>query len=383
LEELLERLDDDDIDGRVRALCWLSFITVFSGDIDRSRRLRDDVVPLARAASADLSGLIFALLILFQPSTRTRATILDSLARLRDWIDQDDAGDAEQRGRDLSQAFYGSLVLGDGDEVRRCHSEMGDLLVGFPHPLLEDAHALHSIMLAAAAGEPHELEQHVVEFATAATRHGRPDEASLYATVGSIGLAWERDGMGVLVDIAVAMTQADNPTPAAWSVAASALSHAGRTAEAVAMIDEQFARGMPDIVDDASWPVAVAYWIDAAVSTRRLALSRDLYERLLPLAGTHLVTGGFYGGSVALHLGRLASVLELPDATAWFKQALDEHVVLDGPAWIARTHLNWAEHLAAVGNRESAHHHAQLALDTIADRDFRVTAQRARALLSS
>jgi hypothetical protein len=241
---------------------------------------------------------------------------------------------------------------------------------------------LWAMIAAAAVGEPAEVEAHAFEFAVASTRHGRPDEASLYSTVGLIGVAWERDGMGVLVDIALAMTQGENPTPAAWSVAASALSNAGRTAEAVAMIDEQLALGLPDLVDDASWPVAVTYWTDAAASTGHVALSRDLYDRLLPLAGTHLVTGGFYGGSVALHLGRLASVLELPEAIGWFEQALAEHVVLDGPAWIARTHLNWAEHLSVTFDSDGARHHAQLALDTIGDRDFRVTAQRARALVN-
>jgi hypothetical protein len=95
------------------------------------------------------------------------------------------------------------------------------------------------------------------------------------------------------------------------------------------------------------------------------------------------MTGGFYGGSVALHLGRLAGVLELPETTDWFEQALAEHVVLDGPAWIARTHLNWAEHLSATGDDVGARQHAQLALDTIGERGYRVTAQRAGSLLAA
>ncbi len=381
LEEMLERVDSADVDLRVRVLCSLAYFTVFSGDLARSRTLIDEVARLAPLAGPDVFHWVFVTLILAQPTSRTRANALQMFAGLQDWIDRSDDDTVEERARGCSLACHASALLGDGVRLRHYLATMRELLVDYPHPFLQDALLLQSIAAALALGEPNEVEGHVFNFAVASTRHGRPDEAALYATVGSIGLAWERDGMETLVDLAVAMTQEANPTPAANSVAVSALTHAGRRAEAVAMIDEQLALGLPDVIGDASWPVAMAYWTDAAASNRHVALSSDLYERLRPLAGTHLMTGGFYGGSIALHLGRLASVLDLPETTEWFEQALAEHEVLDGPAWIARTHLNWAEHLCVAGDEAGARQHAQLALDTIGDRGYRVAAERARSIL--
>lgn len=383
LEEMLDLVDTTDVDLRVSVLAWLAFATVFSGDLDRSRELRQEVARLVPVASPDAVVLLFRLLILGQPATRTRADAVEMLTRLQAWIDDLPVGAVAARVRAMLPAFYGSVLLGEGEGLRRRHTTTGQLLVDFPHPLLQDVHALHSIMLAMAVGEPDEVERLVVELAVASTRHGRPDEAALYSTVGLVGVAWERDGMETLVDIALAMSQQVIPVSGAVSVAASALSHAGRHDEAVATIDEQLSAGLPDLIEDVSWPFAMAYWTDAAASSQHVALSHHLYQRLRPLAGTHLMTGGFYGGSVALHLGRLASVLELPETTDWFEQALAEHVVLDGPAWIARTHLNWAEHLSVTGNNAGARQHAQLALDAIGERDYRVTAQRARSILTA
>lgn len=50
---------------------------------------------------------------------------------------------------------------------------------------------------------------------------------------------------------------------------------------------------------------------------------------------------------------------------------------------MARTHLNWAEHLSVTGDDAGARQHAQLALDTIGERDNRVIARRARSMLAA
>lgn len=103
----------------------------------------------------------------------------------------------------------------------------------------------------------------------------------------------------------------------------------------------------------------------------------------IPTTATAAVLNHFRYASACPDEATLSSVLELPETTDWFEQALAEHVVLDGPAWIARTHLNWAEHLSVTGDDVGARQHGELALDTIGERDYRVTAQRARSILNA
>ncbi len=384
LEETLDQLDAADVNQRVRVLSSLAFAEIFSGDLARVNELSEQVDHLASRVSEEALRWVLFPTFMRSPASRRLSRMIQESARVTKWIDSDYAVSAPaERIVMCSVAQHYCLMIGDGALFRQHLELMRSLLVGYPHPFSLDAFLLHLIMSALAHGVPGEAEEHVYEFAAASNRHGRPDEATLYATVGLIGIAWERDGLESAAELAYSIALGPNPTPAAFSVAAAALAHAGRVDEAVSMVDEQLALGLPDVVDDASWPFAMAYWADAAATLCHAHASREIYGRLLPLAGLHLVTGGFYGGSVALHLGRLASVLELPDAVSWFEQALAEHITLDGPAWIARTHLNWAEHLVTVGDVEGAREHAQLALDTIGDRDYRVTAQRARALLAT
>ncbi len=382
LEETLERIGDSNPDERVRVLASLSFVAVFAGDFDRRDTMCAEVERLAPNVGHRAMPSVLATMFMNSFANRSRAKSVDLGDRWRAWFAEPYDDLLNDRVRACSFAWYAAALLGDGDARRHYLESTRQLIADYPDPFLQDAHLLLTIQSGLIDGDPNDVERLVQEFAAASTRHGRPDEAALYATVGTIGVAWERDGLEAVADLAWDTANGPNPNPAAWSVAIAAAIHAGRRADAAAAIDEQLALGLPDVIDDASWPFAIAHWTDAAASLRHVAASREIYRRLLPLAGLHLTTGGFYGGSVALHLGRLASVLDLPETIGWFEQALAEHVEIDGPPWIARTHLNWAEHLHFVGDLAGAREHAQRALDVIGDADYRVTAARARSLLA-
>ena len=69
-----------------------------------------------------------------------------------------------------------------------------------------------------------------------------------------------------------------------------------------------------------------------------------VYERLLPLAGTHvLVTGcASYHAAVDHHLGALAASLgETPRAEAHFRAALAMHERLGAAGWTRLTSKHW------------------------------------------
>jgi class 3 adenylate cyclase len=383
LEEALERIGDSNVDQRARLLGPLAFAATFAGDLDRREAISAEVEELAPQVGHAAMPMVLVSMFMHSFSNRSRAKAADLIDRWRAWFAEPHEDPPIDRIRACSFISHCAVVLGDGEARRRYLALKRQLLAEHPDPFAQDALLLLTIQNGLIDRDPNEVERLVQEFAAASTRHGRPDEAALYATVGTVGVAWERDGLEAVVDLAWATANGPNPTPAAWSVAVAAAIHAGRRDDAAAAIDEQLARGLPDVIDDASWPFAIAYWTDAAASLRHVAASREIFTRLKPLDGLHLSTGGFYGGSVALHLGRLASVLELPETVGWFEQALAEHVAIDGVPWIARTHLNWAEHLAFVGDAAGAREHASRALDIIGDGDYRVTARRARALLAT
>ena len=382
LEMILEQLPIGEIDRRAVAMCRLAAAVLYSGDFDRRDRILRDVEAVLPDVGPEAAVVGIAALGVPRGSIRRPAREA-SFARIQTI--------ARQERADLSLsvsieaclvAMIDANVLGDGPGMRAFSREVAEMLREYAHPLYEDIALLWSMSYALIDGDVAAAERHMVDFAQRSTRHGRPGEAELYTTVGTIGICWERDGVGALNEVAVGLMSTDPPAPAAAAVAASALANSGDQDRARALIDEHLGRGFPDVIADASWPVAVAFWADAAALIGHSEACRDMREWFVPMADLHLVTGGFYGGCAARHLACLGSVLGLDDTAHWFEIALAQHHRMQSPPWIARTHLDWAEHLARNGDAEGARGHVNSALDAIGELDLRVSTQRAEQLLA-
>ena len=187
--------------------------------------------------------------------------------------------------------------------------------------------------------------------------------------------------MGVLHHLVTEGARA-HPLGALDAVAAWSLAELGRVEEARRLLDGACEDGFARLDADASWPLAVAAWAEAAVGCRHARAAGALYDLLAPKHDLHSVTGGWYGGSYARLLGLLAGVLERGEATAWLARAEEDHRAVGSPTWLARSHLDWADHLAGRRDAGGANERARLALEVIGARDLTASRARAETLLA-
>ena len=136
-------------------------------------------------------------------------------------------------------------------------------------------------------------------------------------------------------------------------------SHAGRSDDAVAVIDEVLAHGASAIPRDFLWMGTVNLLADACVDVEHRLAAKALYDAL---GSTARSNAGFLQiialGSMARVAGRLASLLErYGEAEQHFAHALRENDRMGFHAWTAWTRLDYGDMLLrrnAPGDRERA-----------------------------
>jgi hypothetical protein len=127
-----------------------------------------------------------------------------------------------------------------------------------------------------------------------------------------------------------------------------ALIASGRAGEATAAFQAEADRGF-DFPLDVMWLTSTAYCAETAADLGNVQASSVLYERLRPLAGRMIASGGGMEGSVDATLGRLAKVLGVDvTAEAHFAAAHDLHRRQRLPYWTARGLLHHAQSLGGV-----------------------------------
>ncbi|MGH8990178.1 MAG: ATP-binding protein, partial [Acidimicrobiia bacterium] len=161
---------------------------------------------------------------------------------------------------------------------------------------------------------------------------------------------------------------------------------AGRDADVRAELDELTEVGLASLEPSLAWTGIMAKVASALARVGTEAEIADLYQLILPSAGTNAFCFGAvsYWGSLSHHLGVLATRLGLWDeAEDHLAQAAVAHERLGARVWLARTRLETATLLAArnrpgEASRREAHLEAVLA----AAKELRlpVIAERTRTL---
>jgi class 3 adenylate cyclase/tetratricopeptide (TPR) repeat protein len=115
-------------------------------------------------------------------------------------------------------------------------------------------------------------------------------------------------------------------------------------------IDSRFMGFQPDV----TWVSAMAVLADIILRLEDRDAAQVLYDRLLPHRDQVATVQASVDGPIALHLGELASVLDIPEAEQHFARALELSRQLRAPYWIARTQLSWAQMLLKEGTEAGA-----------------------------
>jgi hypothetical protein len=117
---------------------------------------------------------------------------------------------------------------------------------------------------------------------------------------------------------------------------------------------------------------------ESAVALRHQQAATILYDLLGPFGDSVVFNNGTCYGSVARSLGRLAHLLEQPDAAqVHFRNALVINERLQAPYWIAQTQIDYADLLRDVGKDDEATPLVVQALETATTYGFAALENRA------
>jgi len=163
-----------------------------------------------------------------------------------------------------------------------------------------------------------------------------------------------------------AQTAAENPSIDLLRVAlGAAYCFVGRIDEAKPLFSRDAATGFAEIPRDNTWTTAMTFSQESAVALEHRNAAAILYDLLTPYGNMVLFNGGGCDGAVARSLGRLAHLLDQPDAAeSHFRTALAINERLKAPYWIARTQLDFADLLRDVGRADEAAQLVDQALET-------------------
>jgi class 3 adenylate cyclase len=178
--------------------------------------------------------------------------------------------------------------------------------------------------------------------------------------------------------------QANPAVPALRAGLASSLCWLDRRAEAAVILERAAADRFEHVLPASDELTALHLYADAAAQTCDRPVAAILYERIQPSAD-QLAWNGLSGyGHAQLYLGLLAATLgEHEQADKHLAFACEFHETNDMPLWTARSHLGWAEALAARGDPAGAREHATRALELSQEHGYGAFEPRAATLLAA
>jgi DNA-binding SARP family transcriptional activator len=321
---------------RARVLARLAVETYYAATPPERKALGDRAVDVAQR-SADPSALVAAL--------SARRVALWSAAYLDERLETsaemvaaaERAGDVEGVLQARNWRVADLLEAGDVEaalaEVER-HEHLADRLRLPPYqwwgPMWRST-------LAIAAGDVDAAERLIARFA-AIGRRTADRNALLYAEIQRFVLAMM--GLGEVPPVAVLDRERDRPADYAYRTGyAWHLAREGRDGEARELVAWVAAGDYARLRDDMNRLPALCELAQAMALMGDATWSAGAYERLAPYEDRNVVNargaGGY--GSAALHLGRLAAVLDRPEhAAAHLRRAVERNAAIGARAWEAR-----------------------------------------------
>ena len=193
---------------------------------------------------------------------------------------------------------------------------------------------------------------------------GQPDARQIFGEHRALVRTYQGRGDEQL--IALSRQAADiHPRMAVWS-ASTALyeTHFGSQDAARALLREAVETGLEGVGWDTLRLVALAFYTEAASRLEARDAAALVHELMTPWQDQFVWSGALGYGHVRLWLGVAAATLGRGDeADDHFDFACRFHDDNGVRLWAARSHLGWAESLAARGERAQAREHAQRALE--------------------
>ncbi|HEX4187004.1 MAG TPA: AAA family ATPase [Solirubrobacteraceae bacterium] len=382
IERAIELDEPPDRARRARLLALQALELTWDADLARRRSLAEEAIALARSAgdtsalAAAVHGAFFALW-----STKTlelRTDFVEELTRLADAL-----GDPALRRTAQTLELYVRVERGEFARATTALRLLQDIAAELGQPyvnwvLAYQTSALKLVHGDLAAGE--RLAERAFQIGQQAEQ---PDAATFYG----VQLFYLRvfQGRGDEMIAMIAQSAEANPAVTALRAGlASALCWLDRHAEAETILKRAASDRFEHVRPASDDLTALVLYADAAAQTGDLDVAAILYDLIEPSSDQVDWNGVIGYGHARLYLGLLAGVLgdhERADEHLAF--ACGFHEANTMPVWVARTHLGWAEALAARGDAHGVREHAARALELSREHGYGAFEPRAAALLAA
>jgi hypothetical protein len=275
------------------------------------------------------------------------------------------------------------MELADVAEAERCLARNRELVADLGQPGLAwtvmHHHATLCVLHADAAAEA---------AVVAACEFGKNiGQQQIFSIAHRFGLCVEQGRAGELAEW-VGQAAERTQSPMMKALHAHILAETDQLDAAASVFDDLTATGFAHPTNNVAWLVfgAESAWLCARLGREdcvpRLRSMLEPYAEQLVVAAF----AGWIAGSVAFYLGLLSTTVgDWSDAEARFAAAAATHERIRAPAWLARTHLEWARMLltrADPGDGERAHDLLRQALVTARELGLGNVERQAASLLS-
>ena len=367
---------------RARLLALQALELTHDPNLERRQTLVEEALATARGAGdrrALAEVLRSAFFALWSAKTLgLRSALAEELAGLADEL-----ADPGLRRATHNIELHVSVERGELAQAQAALERMQEIAAELGQPQVNWAVAFQTAALKLLRGELAAGER-LVERAFQLGQEAEQPDAVLFYGVQMIYLRTYQGRGEEIIAMLEQAVQANPAVPALRAGLASGLCWLDRRAEAAVILKRAAADRFEHVLPASDELTALHLYADAAAQTCDRPVAAILYERMQPSAD-QLAWNGLSGyGHDQLFLGLLAATLgEHEQANKHLAFACEFHETNDMPLWTARSHLGWAEALAARGDPAGAREHATRALELSQAHGYGAFEPRAATLLAA
>jgi DNA-binding SARP family transcriptional activator len=363
LHSTIDRLGGADAELKIRLMATLCSELVFGAPLPERRRLvgqvKDELAladPVTFVQVSNLLGEVARHPTDIEDRLEDTAVVLEVAESLSDpatlfWS--------------IGHRMRATMEAGRVPEARELFARMVTLAEELSQPVMRWMTSYGKVQWAFLHGETEAGEEMAEEAMHLGLALGQPDAFIFYT--GQLSHArWQQGRLVEIVDLIEEGARNAPGIPAYRAALARALGQAGRTEDAVYLLDEEAGHRFSDVPEDFMWTYGLVCYAEASMLTEHAASAAILYEMLEPFGGLLVNTGTTCEGPVAGYLAGLSRVVGEPDRAEQHLKEADRLTEVTGSPFFAARTLIERGRVAALRHDDAAARHFLEAGKTLA-----------------
>ena len=354
LRSTIDRLGGADAELRIRLLATLCSELVFGAPLPERRRLvgqvKDELALADPVTFVQVSNLL-------REVVRHPTDIEDRLEDTAVVLEvAESLSDPATLFWSIGHRMRTTMEAGRVSEASELFARMVTLAEELSHPVMRWMVSYGKVQWALLRGETEAGEQMAEEALHLGLALGQPDAFIFYS--GQLTHArWQQGRMADIVDLIEEGARNSPGIPAYRAALARALGQAGRTEDAVYLLDAEAGRRFSDVPEDFMWTHGLVCYAEASMLAEHAASAAILYEKLAPFEGLLVNIGTTCEGPVAGYLAGLSRVVGEADRAEQHLGVADRLTEATGSPFFAARNLIERGRVAALRHDHAAARH--------------------------